>query len=604
MFLERLHLQSFKGFRDFTVDLPQITCLVGLNSSGKTSILQAIRLLYDILVRVFGGADRPDFSAPKWQWLPEKALDRASPGDPAAVWLLKRTSEPCAVRAMLSGGIEVSLNVIGPARYELELLRGEASLRKSMEEPRSRQVVESLFKLKPMYVPPIGSLSPVEQFLHKGTLRTKLDEGRESECWRSHLQWLWNDGDKDTFDSVVALVRRYLPGAVMKRPRLSGEGAPVVLVEFEEEGVAFDIGISGGGLRTLLNLAVVLRFADSRCLLLDEPDSHLHSTLQRAVAQMLVDYAVEENRQVIVATHAPDFIAEFPTDSIVWIDRRQDGGKRCEALGRVLVDLGAISKPDAVRAYGADKVLFVEGTLDAKVLGRLVSLANGRNPFDDPSVIVAKLPNGKGDIAHLGTLPGFLREAWKAETTVACVVDNDYELAPDSTQTAAAPGETLVLRLGVKEAENYLIAPAVIKAALDQAATRWLERTGEQPGVPTEEEVRAKLNSLLQLPEVERLVRNQLRPRLRRKLPNNLDDSTREERGDQCFDELWSNESWRTANCPGKQVRAQLRSWCQSEYKLTLTDDDLVAGLVQCPPDLARIAEQLEAHFYGSTAAG
>lgn len=47
--IESLRLQNFKGHRDTTVDLGRLTVLVGPNGSGKTSLLQALGVLRDIV---------------------------------------------------------------------------------------------------------------------------------------------------------------------------------------------------------------------------------------------------------------------------------------------------------------------------------------------------------------------------------------------------------------------------------------------------------------------------------------------------------------------------------------------------------------------------
>ena len=45
--LRRITLRKFRGFADFGAELGAITTILGPNSSGKTSILQAIRLACD-----------------------------------------------------------------------------------------------------------------------------------------------------------------------------------------------------------------------------------------------------------------------------------------------------------------------------------------------------------------------------------------------------------------------------------------------------------------------------------------------------------------------------------------------------------------------------
>ena len=44
MLLINAHIQHFRGLKDITLELSSLTLLIGENNSGKTSILDAIRL--------------------------------------------------------------------------------------------------------------------------------------------------------------------------------------------------------------------------------------------------------------------------------------------------------------------------------------------------------------------------------------------------------------------------------------------------------------------------------------------------------------------------------------------------------------------------------
>src|SRR5690606_5334422 len=136
---------------------------------------------------------------------------------------------------------------------------------------------------------PLGATSGTEQWLPHVNFAQQLQQGRYVETWRNSLYWLYNDGDKGRYKDVVDLVRRYIPESAILPPRLSHDNPPSVIIEFLEEAQKYDIGLSGAGLRSLLNLASVLLLSGSRLLLLDEPDSHLHSSLQRVIARMLYD---------------------------------------------------------------------------------------------------------------------------------------------------------------------------------------------------------------------------------------------------------------------------------------------------------------------------
>ncbi len=595
--LEEIQLKLFKGFREFSVPCSQFTCLVGLNSRGKTSVLQAITLLHDILrFAIYKNSQVPEYANPQWQANPEQALNRLSFADPDAIWLGKKTSEPCRIVAKYTGGVEVQLEVKGRNRYELDVLSNGTSIKSRTADAASVEVLQQLIAIRPVFVPPVGPVSPLEQFKPHVEMQQQLDQGREADSWRSRLFWFCNDGQREKFREVVELVNRYVPEPRVQEPRLTHENPPRVRIDFEEDGTQFDISSSGGGLRTLLNLAVVLHFAESECYLFDEPESHLHGTLQRAISRMLFDWASENCRQLFVATHGAEFIAELPSSSLVWIDRQATQAKTCTDVGRVLADLGALSKADAVRAFGANKILFLEGSPDRTVLEAFFKKSDGRSPFADSEVVVASLPDGKGNSTHLQMFCRLLRECLGLQVQIACIVDNDYELGQSGTTEAEGP--TTIARLRRKEIENYLIEPTVIQAGITRLAEQRRQRTGREIAVPTLEAITAKLEEILAEPDVTNLVKFQVLPRYRETLPRDQDPAQRERTGDEWFTSRWADRDWRIRNCPGKQVLASLRDWVQWTCRVTLTTRALVDSLDECPPDVAEIVVAVRQHFY------
>src|SRR5262249_40210355 len=151
------------------------------------------------------------------------------------------------------------------------------------------------------------------------------------------------------------------------------------------------------GMRTLLSIASTLVLTPSSVIMLDEPDAHLHSHLQRQIAALLNDNVTEANRQIIAATHAPDYIAEVPADSLVWVDRKEPQSRAITDLARLLTELGAISNSDAILSQGTEHILYIEGSFDRTVLRECFAKLPFSNPFEkSSSVLIAKLPDGKG----------------------------------------------------------------------------------------------------------------------------------------------------------------------------------------------------------------
>ena len=601
--IEELRLTRFKGFRDFSLKCSPFTTLVGLNNSGKTSILQAIKLLFDAYAFTFRGAEvGPDFASPHWQSNAEQLIRGVSAGDPGAIWLHKNIADPCNISASLSNGVEVKLEIRGLNLYDLDVLRGGLSIRENPVDPEHRQTVAEVYNLRPAIVPPTGSVSPAENFMSFPALQSQLASGRISECWRAYLYWLYQEKGEAAFENVEEAIASYLPALQLLHPTLTRDGTPRFLVRFHEEGTTLDISVSGGGLRTLIALCTVLWLSDSRCLLLDEPDAHLHSSLQRQVAQMLWAHAVEKGVQVFTATHSPDFIAEVPVESLVWVDRTKERGQPCSEVGRVLVDLGAITNADAIRAYGADKILFVEGSLDRRVLAQLFALSDHKDPFADETVIIATLPHGKGDVVHVRLFQQLLQETLNLSMRVACLTDNDYDLQQTSGDAPGDEEQVLLLRLGRKEVENYFLESQVLAKAGELSARRRQERSGVAVNFPSAQETGQYLAGVLDSAEVRNIVRYQVVPRYRETLDPHLARPTKEEKAETWFEESWQDGDWRLRNSPGKKVLRRLRDWFQREFALTLTDATLLEALREsqgCPEDIKQLAKTIEQFLYG-----
>ncbi|MBN2376859.1 MAG: AAA family ATPase [Sedimentisphaerales bacterium] len=608
MRVESVHLARFKGFQDFRMDCSHFTALVGLNNGGKTSILQAIRLVMDIFMFAFGryankDAEKPDFANPQWVSNPTIAVNRMVYADPESLWLRKMTSEPCKVTLCFSENVKLDIEIAGRAKYTLDMSVNGESIKGKVLDEEDKDLIKKLFALRPEYLSPAAGISPIEPFMNYQELSQRLDKGAMAECWRSNLYWLCNDGNMEDFEEVDNIVKRYLPGALIHQPTLSHDSPPQVRVNFEEDEINFDIGSSGGGLRTVFSVAAVLHFSRSRCLLFDEPDAHLHPALQRQVASMLLDHAIENDVQILAATHAPDFIADVPVEHLVWIDRTQKEAARCDGLGRVLTDLGVLSKDEALRRHGASKILFIEGKLDRKILSALSAAActsdpDLENPFDDNGVIVAELPNGKGDSAHLKSFQSLVQNSFGLQIRVACILDNDYGLSGNTSQPFCK-GEPLVEALERKEIENYLLEPEVVKKAIVDVLQERTNRGDPSAEPPSTELVEQELQKILETPEIMESVKYQLRPKYRETLQAEGDASTRERNADEWFESKWCDSQWKLNNCPGKEVLKRLREWCRQKFRVTLTDTRLIEELGEPPEDVCKLLKKVCAHLKG-----
>jgi energy-coupling factor transporter ATP-binding protein EcfA2 len=135
-----------------------------------------------------------------------------------------------------------------------------------------------------------------------------------------------------------------------------------------------------------LQLASILAFMRKSCsgalILLDEPDRHLHPSLQRVMLEMIAAEAHRLKAQVIVATHSsvltnPELCLRV--DAKVVVAARG----RCEQLSderRVLDDLG-VTSGDLVQANG---LIWVEGPSDRLYVKTWINLCARSRGLPEP----------------------------------------------------------------------------------------------------------------------------------------------------------------------------------------------------------------------------
>lgn len=576
MHIKSVHMKRFRGFQDFKIDLDQFTNLVGENSRGKTTILQAIRFAFEAAANCpnkSGSSTDSSFNSPL-----QAELNRLTLNDPEAARYDRDVTANCEISLDFDDDLRITVKLNDKPRPSVNLRDVSASLPMSVDEVY--RDCQRMADCNLQFVPPIGATSGLETWRNRPAFDKARNEGQHSEIWRNSLFWSYNDGDKRAFDDAVSLVKRYVPVDDIHPPRLGHESTSSIAIEYSENEKSYDIGLSGSGMRSLLNLATVLLLSKSKIILLDEPDAHLHGRLQRAVAKMIQDFSVDHGVQIVVATHAPDFVAECDPESIVWIDREASGGKRATQLSKVLVDLGSISASELFDSDAKRRILFTEGEKDRFVLRQLMERCVPKFDFD--SVRPAKLPSGKSTAESIPTAKAMLSQLGIVDPVVACLVDNDWELIGGDYD---APNH--VITLPRKEIENVFLDANAIASVVSEE----LEKRGKPIPADLELEIAGFLSEACE--DQRRKVRSKLVWQYVDQLDRSHDRSTREERADAWFDERWKDDGWRIKAIGGKKAFSFVRRKIQESYGVTVTNRAVLDALTEVPSDIAECFRKL-----------
>jgi energy-coupling factor transporter ATP-binding protein EcfA2 len=313
--LQFVYVDNFKSLVDFRLNLDAFTCLVGLNGSGKSTVIQAM----DFIAQLFKG-DVSGWLAQR-QWKPGdlnsklvgksniKFLFEVSRGETKIFWVgsFNRTLMRCTGEK-LNIGNKLALTVsgghawFGEASQEMKMSDGtkinfeyEGSI---LSQLKDDILPEPLFSLK-YFLQGIASLDLLAPHL----LRKKASQSSGA---------LGMGGERlSAFLYELSAAQRYVLGKQLKAvyPHLNDVVTRSLRAGWKELGVNENYGgkkvytearhINDGMLRLMAILAEVL--TDSQFLLFDEIENGINPEL----VEFLLDTLINAKQQILVTTHSP-----------------------------------------------------------------------------------------------------------------------------------------------------------------------------------------------------------------------------------------------------------------------------------------------------------
>ncbi|MGW3953484.1 ATP-dependent nuclease [Streptomyces sp. NPDC004752] len=219
---------------------------------------------------------------------------------------------------------------------------------------------------------------------------------------------------------------------------------------------------AGDGLQIWLQFLLHLfRHRAAKTLVLDEPDVFLHPDLQRR----LVNVLEERNQQWILATHAPEILAEARRDSVILVDRTRRHARHLrdsKALEQASQSLGTGFNLGLARALRSKVALFVEGQ-DMKVLRNVARKVGAKRLAGEKGVAVIPL-GGFDKWAQAGSFSTLSESLLGGSVKVYVILDRDNRTEGQAFDVASA-----LSRSGVhchvwqkKELESYFLISSVI----------------------------------------------------------------------------------------------------------------------------------------------
>jgi predicted ATPase len=473
MRLMKVHIENFKRFKKLEVQLEPLNCLVGPNNSGKTTLLQALAL-FDFCVHHCLNRKNANLEFRK-RSIPPEDFYVLPVSDPMELWTDRKAmaagrQKIINIRATFDHGREVT------ARVKLDYNRFGVGIETT---DQSQQWLEQLSRHRVAYLPVFSVFLAQEERRTAAVINDELARGHVHSVIRNLLLDL---KQQERHDELVQVLRRSFPTLEDMRIDFDEVSDRYISVMYKEASrpKEFDVFSGGSGFQQFIYLFGFIHLRQPTVILLDEPDVHLHGTLQKALLEEL-HRLVAAGKQVLFATHSRDLINGVGPEDILSLE--EQGANRLavgfdvyDALGR----LGSIDPTELPVIQAYRRVLLVEDQADHDLLSVFCSKSLGHTVWQQVArrlaVCFAKGNPFKQDIARLRKQLEQMISLRGRPLEMFVVADRDYY--PDLQHLhETLPSDHIRWRIWQRaEIENYLLCPeAILRLLRDEKQQRNLE---------------------------------------------------------------------------------------------------------------------------------
>jgi len=345
--LESIEISNFKAIQSITIPLSEVTIMVGPNSSGKSSVLQAIHW----------AARAASYIPPKNQSevVSFERLDYSPSSEPlTTAYKGELSSDTKTDPTTVVFNHKQTDNEVPAATIRIWAARNRGGISVHIEGGSAVTPFKQRDEVITAYIPGLAGLSEKETILVKPLLRRQAASGDAGGVLRNVLFNIASrqPGEADN-EAAIARVSRLNQLIQIVHPGVNIEvsfddrediNIQAVFDDSLLSGVRRPLEAAATGVLQVVQIFAYLILFRPKLLLIDEPDAHLHPDKQERLIEALEQAASEFNVQIIITTHSPNIVrAASSSTQLLWVKNGELIDKDDEAI-RALLGWGGLDK--------------------------------------------------------------------------------------------------------------------------------------------------------------------------------------------------------------------------------------------------------------------
>ena len=466
--LAELQINNFKGIHRLTTKFDPITLLVGANNSGKSTVLQAIRLFYYCV-------ERCGFLHPTGEVILKKHVMPFTSFALIPAHDIKELVTNGITPSSRKRGIYLLGELRSGQRFDFTIYSAYSTLlviQPGDLSPKTMTMKEfESASRQPLYVPGFSGVVTKEFLSTNQRVEELLGSGHHNEVLRNLILRL-----QPSPDLLKSLTEILWSEFSVRFEGIQGDPnkAEYLQAAYREGAlrIPLDIVSAGSGFLQVLQILTHALQSPSPVLLIDEPDAHMHTQLQEHFIKLLRTFANDYEMQIIMASHSETFTRTMELSEIRLIDRqanRSDSFSDPAAMKAELNSHGVWpDEPELTEALRIQRILLCESSLDADLISAfaIIHTLEWKTTEKKYQAIPTQGANDQ-IVARMQAIVEILNKLLNG-VNVVYLRDRDLmcdERKESAEQESKEKGLDLVITER-RNRESYLVEPKVVESAV------------------------------------------------------------------------------------------------------------------------------------------